>query len=453
MFYDERIEQERGKIAKGAMLIATLYALMCGVLRFLNVALNMDHAHTYPKSYYFLPVGFEVTVALAGLVCLSVCALSGRGTVQDERTLTQRAMLYRKAGQIHLAAAVIALAVFFPLSLLVATNINFMAVDTLSVALHLFLLLAAWVAFSCKERQIFLNYAAQESHSYGRGVLKGIGRLAALVASALCLSIFITALSDLFLHSSRTASTMLLCALFWCAVLVLLTATYALLSLLERISYLKRRVLSGATFLTLLLVILLKCTYSTIELLLVAGNATMAEQLTTLNLFAFLPVACGFWFCLFLIYYHSEFRESGNDRLSRIGFLLVLFAEVPGGLADFLLSLLQVLFQRQLMENIEINLLFGELNGWQMGLTHAVFLAGFFLLIAGPVRRGLVGRWHVALALLLSAVALGVEIFLYTQIPLTVLSFVSDALSLARHLYLLIFLKHAQKQLDTPLPV
>jgi hypothetical protein len=218
---------------------------------------------------------------------------------------------------------------------------------------------------------------------------------------------------------------------------------------LERISYTKQRVLSGAPFLLLLLVILLKCTYGTVELSLMRSSSTMVQKLMALNLFAFLPTICSFLFCIFLIYHHSEYRESGIDRLSRIGFLLVLGAEVLGGLSDFLISLVQMIFLPQMMKNIELNLLFGDINGWQIGVARLVFLAGFVLLVAGPVYRKLAGKGHLAVAILLSAVAFGIEIFLYTQVDPFTLYIIGDVTSLLRHTYLLIFLKHGLRKLET----
>lgn len=450
MFYDERIEFERGRIARNGILLATLYALLCGALRWVNVFLNIEGTRAFPKSHYYLPVYFEATVLLLGIACLVAGALCGRGTQQDERTAATRAAFWSRAGRYMLYGTLGAFALLYPLSLCVATNINYAAVDTAQVALNLFLLLAAYLAFAFKERDIYFNYAAQESPLYGRAVLKSIGRLALLLLGCLGLSVCGAALGEVLLHSSRTSKILLCCLLLWSLILLMTAATYAIFSALERLSYLKKHVLSGATFIALLLVILLRAAYTTAEALLANSGATMTDQLIALNYFAWLPLAAGFWFVLFLIYFYHEYRESGRDRPTRVGYLLILGAEVLGGLADFLLSVFQMIFHRSIIENIEQNLLFGKINGWLSAFTYLVFLTGFLLLVVGPVRRGLAGRGHLAVAVLLSAAALGVEIFLYTQIDAVTLLLVSGALTLVRYLYLLIFLKHAAKKLDYP---
>ncbi|MBQ8339750.1 MAG: hypothetical protein IJY16_04840 [Clostridia bacterium] len=440
MFYDERIELERGKIARNGILLATLYALLCGMLRWMNVLLNMDGSHTYPKSYYYLPVWFEIAVAVTGLVCLAVGLFFSLGRPKDERLTAECAAYWRRAGTLQLFVSLAALALFYPLSLLVQTNINYAAVDTMQVAVNLFLLLAAYVAFAFKERDIYFNYAALESPRYGLAVLKNLGKLGILTLCGLGISCRSTALGALWLQHTRIPEMLLASLLLWLLIFIILAITYTMLSVLERLSYEKRRVLSGATFATLLLVILLRAAYTAVEALLLNSGATMVEQLIALNYFAWLPLAAGFWFVLFLIYFYHEYRETGRDRLARVGFLLVLGAEVPGGALDFLLSVFQMIFHRSIIENIEQNLLFGKINGWLAAFTYLVFLAGFVLLIAGPVRRALVGKKHLIPATLLTAVALGVEIFLYTQLHGNTLLLIRDGIALIRQLYLALFL-------------
>lgn len=440
MFYDERIELERGRIARNGILLATLYALLCGILRWVNVLLNMDGSHTYPKSYYYLPVWFEITVAVTGLVCLAVGLLFRLGRPQDERLTAECAAYWHRMGTLQLLISLAALALFYPVSLLVQTNINYAAVDTVQVAVNLFLLLAAYVAFAFKERDIYFNYAALESPRYGLAVLKNLGKLGVLALCGLGLSVLGATMGGLGLHSTRTLEVVVASLLLWLVIFIILAITYTMLSVLERLSYEKQRVLSGATFATLLLVILLRAAYTAVEALLMSSGATMVEQLIALNYFAWLPLAAGFWFVLFLIYFYHEYRGTGRDRLARVGYLLILGAEVLGGTLDFLLSVFQMIFHRSIIENIERNLLFGKINGWLAAFTYLVFLAGFVLLIAGPVRRGIAGKKHLIAAALLSVVTLGAEIFLYTQLHGNTLLLIRDGIALARQLYLVLFL-------------
>lgn len=446
MFFDERIELERGKISRNSILISTTFALLCGMLRWINIAVNMDHTHYYPKSYYFLTVSTEICIVLSGLICLASGLVYGIHKARDERFVAQQAAFFNKAGRVHLYASLAAFSLFLPFSLFLATTVNFASVSTDSVALNLCFLLLGYLLYAFKKREIYFNYSIIEAPRYSLAVLKNIGKMGLGALCCLGISLFGTIIGNLLLHSSRTLAVMITCLFEWCVIFLMLTLIYAIFSALEKTSYHKRRVLSGATLATLLTVILCKAIYSVLEGWLITGNLTAVQQLTTLNSFAFLPNVAALATLLFLIYHNSEYAMAIPDALSRAGTLLILGATVLGDAAKFLFLLVQTIFLKRILieSDISLRLSLSNINEGLLGITHLVFLIGFALLIIGPIRKDLAHRGHVA-AVLLSFAAFGTEIFLYTQLTATYFFLINSIIDLARYLYLSIYLAHIGK--------
>ena len=448
MFFDERIELERGKISRNSIWISTIFALVCGILRWINVAVNMDHHHYYPKSYYFLTVSTEICIVLSGLACLAA-GLYSIHKEHDERFFAQQAAFFNKAGRVHLYTSLAAFSLFLPFSLFLATTVNFASVSTDSVALNLSFLLIGYLLYAFKKRDIYFNYSIIEAPRYSLAVLKNIGKLGLGTLCCLGLSVFGAMIGDLLLHSSHTSTVVLSCLAWWCVVFLMLTLIYAIFSVLEQISYQKRRVLSGATLATLLTVILCKAIYGILEGWLATSGLTAVQQLTALNHFAFLPNVAALATLLFLVYHSSEYTAAIPDTLTRVGTLLILAATVPGDAVKFLFSLVQTIFLKRIMieGDIRLRLLLSDINEGLLGITHLLFLVGFALLIIGPIRKGLASRGHVV-AVILSFAAFGAEIFLYTQLPATYFFLINNLVDLARYLYLSIYLAHIGKHIS-----
>ena len=81
MFYDERIELERGMIARNGLAIAAVFALLGALLRGMNIYLNMGENRIHPKGQYYLSIATECIIAAVCLAALIVGVLYGGGVV------------------------------------------------------------------------------------------------------------------------------------------------------------------------------------------------------------------------------------------------------------------------------------------------------------------------------------------------------------------------------------
>ncbi|MBQ2773313.1 MAG: hypothetical protein IJF45_03090, partial [Clostridia bacterium] len=259
-------------------------------------------------------------------------------------------------------------------------------------------------------------------------------------------SLFATACGGWLLHTSRTVGVMLICLILWSVLLILFSLTYALLSLLEYLSFYKKQLISGAPLLTLYFVLFCRGSYTVISAWIVKSNQTMVTQLMTLNYFAFLPLCAGFWLVLFLLYYHHEYYTATKDRLFHIGMLLMLVAEALGSFSDFVLTLIQTTLLPRLLSDISLHLLFADLNLWHLLLTYLTFLVGFVLAIAGPVRHTRAKKGYLWGAAMLLALTLTLEFVFNTQYYGTWQYLISSLIWLLLYTYLFCFLLLLSRQ-------
>ena len=157
MFYDERIELERGRIARNGLAIAAVFALLGALLRGMNIYLNMGENRIHPKGQYYLSIATECIIAAVCLAALSVGVLYGLSKTRDERATADLARYWKTAGRVCLLLSLAGYAFFLPFSLFLYTNINFVDVTSSSTVYQLFLLLSAYTVYAFKQREIYWN--------------------------------------------------------------------------------------------------------------------------------------------------------------------------------------------------------------------------------------------------------------------------------------------------------
>ena len=159
-----------------------------------------------------------------------------------------------------------------------------------------------------------------------------------------------------------------------------------------------------------------------------------------MNYFAFLPLCAGFWLVLFLLYYHHEYYTATKDRLFHVGLILMLLAEALGSFSDFVLTLIQTILLPKHLTDISLHLLFADLNLWLLLLTHLVFLIGFALVIAGPVRKAHAPKGYLWGAVMMVVLTLTLEFLFNTQYYGTWQYLVNSLTWLLLYAYLFCFL-------------
>ncbi len=107
MFYDERIEMEKGKICQGILFLTVAFALPYWALHSLYVfSLPMVQLR-------FLQVALDGIITVTALILLTVGLLRIRGT--DEREQFERYRWYSRVMPIYLAVIAVSTAILLPL--------------------------------------------------------------------------------------------------------------------------------------------------------------------------------------------------------------------------------------------------------------------------------------------------------------------------------------------------
>ena len=72
MFYDERIEYEKGRICRNCIIISIFIAIALAVPRVLNIYYYINSFNIYIPYEYFLTAATEITVIISGVICLLI---------------------------------------------------------------------------------------------------------------------------------------------------------------------------------------------------------------------------------------------------------------------------------------------------------------------------------------------------------------------------------------------
>ena len=220
MFYDERINNECGRIYKRGIIYAVLVTLIYGVFR----SLPFIAAKEYNCIFSIL----EAAIILCGAVILIIDFIKFKG-LRDERTVFERHGYYLKCIKVFLGTTLAAYVVAIP-------TVPKSSITTISPN-HLLLILQVlgyvYTFYSFKSRDINFNYSfvAEEKRAYYSKVFKNIGGLCVI----LFVAFFFSAMLDFWLHKSFISFFLILRG-------YLLTAAgasleYIFISFVEKISY------------------------------------------------------------------------------------------------------------------------------------------------------------------------------------------------------------------------
>ena len=235
MFYDERIERERGRISRNIMIVSIIGAIIYGTLNLSNMLLCLEK----PTFRHFLHLGEEAAIILSGIIILAI------GTFKyflpfDERKRSERDIFYSKAITAHLYAVFSVWAFLMPLTLLYPLpSINFYALPYDYGLYLLFFPIVVYCVYSFKKQAIYFNYSIIESEDYYKNVFKNIARFGLRVLVLLAISFSTLCFSVIFTNIRPEK-------FFSCALSIILTfvfcfagacVLYLMLSALEKTSY------------------------------------------------------------------------------------------------------------------------------------------------------------------------------------------------------------------------
>ena len=79
MFYDERIENSKGKISRGAVWLSMTITFVLGGIHLVNIIRNA------PENQYFWFIVLECAIVIGSLIVVLFDFLMGRRQMKDER--------------------------------------------------------------------------------------------------------------------------------------------------------------------------------------------------------------------------------------------------------------------------------------------------------------------------------------------------------------------------------
>ena len=106
-FFDERIEQTKGKICRNAILLSTLLSLAAGGLRIANILRNAAPLYLWRAS-------LELLIGAGGMVCLLIALIAYLRRPKDERADTEMGQLYNRMATLLLKISLCGYAVLIP---------------------------------------------------------------------------------------------------------------------------------------------------------------------------------------------------------------------------------------------------------------------------------------------------------------------------------------------------
>ena len=104
MFYDERIENVKGKISRNSIFISFVVSLVLGGIHFVNIIRNA------PDNKYLWFVSLEIAICIETLAVLMIGAIKNRLLPKDERTESELNQFYNKAAKYLITSVLVVFA-------------------------------------------------------------------------------------------------------------------------------------------------------------------------------------------------------------------------------------------------------------------------------------------------------------------------------------------------------
>ena len=311
MFYDERIENERGRISRNALIFAVVVSLVAWVV------------HTYSmwgldeiKILLWISV-MEPAVVLVGGIILAIGGFIGMVNRKDERVVFLQNHFFARALPVALLIIFGVYALFLPINVIIGfpINTNVMGFDyTLKETL---LILSLYFIYEFKKSSIYFNYSVIDDRHYYKRVFQRIGKFALIVLAYFAVSFLIT---FFFVLAFRVQGTEVIVYLFKIILKYLLSflftsLVYLLWSYLEKESYIREKGTPLSSLVFFAVAVGINALYPVISLIIESLDMTQVESLMAIHKISFIPECVGFCLFVFYMYFYYEYRKQSNNPL------------------------------------------------------------------------------------------------------------------------------------------
>ncbi len=435
MFYDERIELEKGKICRNSIIIAMALSFLWGGIRLANIAKYTD------EFKYYLRLMPEFAIVALGLLFLGICAIRGFwGAHRDERSQYEQSRLYNQLTPLYVKALGILLSVVLPVILFIGTPVGLADSGGDGIFTVIFLAVGTYAMYSFKKQDICLNYSIIDSDRYYKSVLKKYGKFLLYILLCFFCSLLVFLWFDVqeevraetWLAHLKTIGIEYLKLIFQSFFL------YLLVSFLELDSYRKENRISKAVYITLGIVICFRELYAIAVFLaesVTVGHITAisSQFLNTLNylLTPTLSVAV----LLFLLYFSFEYTKLGKSKGFLVGTRCLLLYRVLHVLVSQLSIQVLALIFSPFDPNEALLYRYNIIRLLVNDSLSLLRLLGFGILIVSLVRDQVIRKGHYCVFAII-AVLIGVSIFLRTQAEMLMLATVAACVETVGVIYL-----------------
>ena len=248
MFYDERIELEKGRISRNCIIISVLVALFLGIPRliFLNEYLG-TFIYDPPKKFYLI-LASEFAVAVSGAICLALGFFCKLFEQDGEYRKAQKSKFYNKAGKFHLFVSLTGFSVASTAMVRFGTG----DINTSGIFFSFMIPLFAYCAYAFKNSEIYFNYSIMEEEKYYSNVIWNIVKLAGCIFALTAVSLIANIFMGLGTGSSYTLEAMKELSSMYFYTFMVMALAYFAYSCLEKNSYNNESaLLSNSPFITL----------------------------------------------------------------------------------------------------------------------------------------------------------------------------------------------------------
>ncbi len=412
MFYDERIEQAKGRISRNAIILSVIISVVLVAIRLTNILKNTD------QSKYLCLVILEAVIIFGGSVCLLIGFIRSKIQPQDERTIFEECCFYNKASSILIKIVTVVFAFFLPIVLHIGLPNNYTDGEFDRILLVLSFVVGIYVIYEFRLNDIYFNYSIMENEHYYKSVFKNIGKLAIYIS---CLFAVSTLSFTLLVATKELDQVILIQHILqivgsYMIVLLKFSLLYLLYSFLEKMSYNSTRWLSKSTAISLGITIFLYAVYTFTAMLAGSLAISQAQAMQTVSTASSLTFYIDFALLIFLTYFSYEYLKVKYNKLLSAGCLTILLSETLAFFIGQAWSGITSLFLREMIEYDAhtITYFLSTVKTVIQDLSSIANIVGFSLIIIALIKDKTISKSN--LAAIISLVVLGgIEAFLRTQ--------------------------------------
>lgn len=412
VFYDERIESVKGKIAKRAILIAFAVTFVLAQIHAMNLLRNA------PIRYYWFAFP-DAVIYFSLMITLIIGFVRRIAKSGDERTEAEQGVFYSKAASVLIKIALGAFAFDIPIVLYLGKPLTFADDGPSGIIYALLFIVGIYVVYSFRKHDIYFNYSIMENEHYYRSVFRNIGKygLWVLIFFGISFVPFTGIIAFKTPEAVRVLHIFLEMTVYYLITFVEFSLLYLLWSFLEKSSYRNENSISRSTVISLCLTILLYAVYTAGVISVDALPISQSNALLLVSLMAPMKPYIRFALLIFVTYFGYEYQRSRRNKLISAACATVLLSETLVLFLAQTVDRLLFVFMPELMsqEAYVINHILSTLTSVFDDASCMANAVGFVLMIFALTGDRMISRVHRS-AIGGFVILGGVEIFLRTQV-------------------------------------